>query len=270
MTSPVRPNKPATYSPSAASGRQPESESPIYTLLRALGVLILLGFCALLLLSPKTGLFLFWRVLGPLIPISMALMPDLWRKVNPINVIGMLPQRLGIGGKTPMPAVLQRHGILIGIGLFLLTIPSRDIILNSDATALALFILGILALVLLESVLFKRPDGCNNFCPLLPLQRILAPQMYNAYADPQQRSYNLFLPVPFRGWCWRTISCHFLQSMPSQCFMRNSRSIYWPASVRLLRYLRSSKRRLTVLRRSTPAWGSACFTGSAFLILWTI
>jgi NADPH-dependent 2,4-dienoyl-CoA reductase/sulfur reductase-like enzyme len=168
-------------------------------LLQALSVVILLGLCALLLLAPNAGLFLFWRLLAPLIPISMALMPELWWTISPVNVIGMLPQRLGIGGKMPMPPLLQRHGILIGIGLFLLTIPSRDISLDIDATALARLILGVLALVLLESVVFKRPDGCSNFYPLLPLQRILAPHLYNTYSDPHQRSYNLFFACAFPG-----------------------------------------------------------------------
>jgi NADPH-dependent 2,4-dienoyl-CoA reductase/sulfur reductase-like enzyme/ferredoxin len=136
----------------------------------------LLGALALvfvLVLAPAAGLFVFWRLLVPTLPLVFLVAPGLWRNICPLAAINQGPRLLRFTrGLTP-PAWLKEYGYVIGFGAFFLLASSRKWLFNTDGPATALLILGALAAAFLGGLLFKGKSGwCSSLCPLLPVQRL--------------------------------------------------------------------------------------------------
>jgi hypothetical protein len=128
---------------------------------------------ALLFILPSLGLWLFWTVLVTALPLVLIIAPGFWRNVCPIATVNQLPRRWRRGRGRALPAVVQRHGPLLSMLLFLAVLPLRLSLLSTSGPALAAFLVTVLGLALAGGWLFKGKSGwCSQFCPMLPVERL--------------------------------------------------------------------------------------------------
>jgi NADPH-dependent 2,4-dienoyl-CoA reductase/sulfur reductase-like enzyme/ferredoxin len=136
-------------------------------------VVFTVALVVVLIVVPQTGLFIFWRLLIPLLPVLFLVAPGLWRNICPLAASNQTPRVFAFTrGLTP-PAWLKEYGYVIGFGAFFLAAASRKWLFNSDGLATALLILAALAAAFLGGLVFKGKSGwCSSMCPLLPVQRL--------------------------------------------------------------------------------------------------
>lgn len=145
----------------------------VWHVARVISVGITLGICVLLFLDPPTGLFIFWRVVIPLLPILFFVAPGLWRNVCPLAASNQTPRLLGFTRGLTLPKWLREYYYVIGIALFVAIVATRKVIFNGNGPALSVLVLAILGMAFTGGVLFKGKSGwCGSICPLLPVQRI--------------------------------------------------------------------------------------------------
>jgi NADPH-dependent 2,4-dienoyl-CoA reductase/sulfur reductase-like enzyme/polyferredoxin len=146
---------------------------PIWNIFRFLSVGILIALCVLLLLAPNLALFLFWRIVIPLLPLVFFIAPGFWRNVCPLATVNQLPRVLRFSRGLTLSPNMQKYAYLLGIILFLVIVPSRKVLFNADGTALALLLSTMLGLSFIGGILFKGKSGwCSSICPLQPVQRL--------------------------------------------------------------------------------------------------
>src|SRR5918998_1620885 len=95
--------------------RRPSSAWPF---LRLASVAATIALIVTLAKEPDTGLFVFWDLIVPLLPLTFLLLPALWRNVCPMAAVNQAPRVLGITRALALPDWLQRHGYAIGLLLF--------------------------------------------------------------------------------------------------------------------------------------------------------
>jgi nitrite reductase (NADH) large subunit len=141
--------------------------------MRAGSVVGTLALVAVLIIIPQTGLFVFWRLLIPILPLLFLIAPGLWRNICPLAASNQTPRVFSFTrGLTP-PAWLKEYGYVIGFGAFFLLASSRKWLFNYDGLATALLVLAALAAAFGGGLLFKGKSGwCSSICPLLPVQRL--------------------------------------------------------------------------------------------------
>jgi nitrite reductase (NADH) large subunit len=140
---------------------------------RAASVVVTLLLCVLMFVRPDAGLFIFWQLLLPLLPLLWMTAPGLWRNFCPLATFNQTPRVFQFTRALTPPAVLKNHGYLVGISLFLLIVPARLALFNQNGPASAILILAILASAFTLGLLFKGKSGwCSSICPLLPVQRV--------------------------------------------------------------------------------------------------
>ncbi len=145
----------------------------VWHVLRVISVLTALMVCLLLFVRPDTGLFLFWRVLVPVLPLVFFVAPGLWRNICPMAALNQTPRLFGFTRGLTLPSWLKEYGYVIGIGLFLVIVPSRKVLFDTNGPALGLLALGALGTAFTMGTIFKGKSGwCSSICPLLPVQRI--------------------------------------------------------------------------------------------------
>lgn len=157
--------------------------------LRTGSIVAALVLCGSLFFAPSIGLFFFWALLIPVLPLVFLLAPGFWRNVCPLASVHQLPRRFGLTRGLTLPAWAQRHGYLIAVALFLGIVPARKVLFDENGVALALLLLGVLAVGLAAGTLFKGKSGwCSTFCPLLPVQRIYGQTPFavvrNSHCEP--------------------------------------------------------------------------------------
>ena len=166
--------------------RRPASAWPV---LRAASVAATIALCATLLLRPDTGLFAFWDLIVPTLPLLWLVAPGLWRNVCPMAATNQLPRILGISRGLRLPGWLHRHGYAVGVAGFLAVTASRTAFFESEATAVALLICGVLVLALAGGLAFSGKSGfCGSICPLRGVQGFYAQaplvQVDNSHCRP--------------------------------------------------------------------------------------
>jgi nitrite reductase (NADH) large subunit len=145
----------------------------VWQAIRLVSVIVTLAVCALMFIRPELGLFLFWQLALPLLPILFMIAPGLWRTFCPLAAANQTPRVLQFTRALTPPAWLRDYGYVIGIGLFLLIVPARRALFNQNGPASAILILAILASAFSLGVLYKGKSGwCSSICPLLPVQRV--------------------------------------------------------------------------------------------------
>ncbi len=157
--------------------------------LRVAALLLTFFQLYLLFFQPEKGLVLFWQVLIPLLPLSFAIVPGLWRNLCPMATLNQLPRELGFSRQTPLPENGKKLALYLSIVLFLLFVLARKPWLNHDGPLLATVLTLALVLSLVLGWWFQGRSGwCGTFCPLAPLQKaygyaplILVP---NGYCEP--------------------------------------------------------------------------------------
>ena len=153
--------------------QMPERLHPrVWSVLRWFGVACAFGIVAASILDPPLGLFIFWGLFVPIVPLIFLVAPALWRNVCPMASLNQIPRTLGFTRGLTVPLWVQQYTPLISAGLFLAIVPFRKVLLEHSGPALAVFLLTVLGLAFLGGVVFKGKSGwCTQFCPMLQVER---------------------------------------------------------------------------------------------------
>ncbi|MEM7128098.1 MAG: FAD-dependent oxidoreductase [Chloroflexota bacterium] len=146
---------------------------PLWHAARVLSVGIALGLIITLFIRPSLGLFLFWGVLIPFVPLLFFLAPGIWRNICPMAALNQTPRLFDFTRGLTAPKWFKEYGYVIAITLFVLIVSSRKVLFNSSGPATAILILLLLSIAFIMGNFFKGKSGwCSSICPLLPIQRI--------------------------------------------------------------------------------------------------
>ncbi len=146
---------------------------PAWHAIRILSVLGYLALCVALFVRPAGGLFVFFKIIVPLLPILFFTAPGLWRNICPLAASNQAPRVLGFTRALTPPDWLRRRGYVIAVVLFFGITGARLAIFNASGTATGILLSITIVNALIAGVLFKGKSGwCSSTCPLLPLQRV--------------------------------------------------------------------------------------------------
>ncbi len=138
---------------------------------------------------PEMALFIFWRVIVPLLPLLMFVAPGIWRNVCPMGALNQAPRMFKFGRSLTLPAWLKNYAHVIGIVLFIVIVPTRKEVFNTSGPALGILLFAAFTAALVGGYFFKGKSGwCATLCPLLPLERLYGQTPFvnvpNAYCKP--------------------------------------------------------------------------------------
>jgi nitrite reductase (NADH) large subunit len=146
---------------------------PAWHAIRAGSVLAYLALCVALFVRPAGGLFVFFKIIVPLLPILFFTAPGLWRNICPLAASNQLPRVLGFTRALTPPDWLRRRGYVIAVVLFFGITGARLALFNVSGPATGILLSVTIVNALLAGVAFKGKSGwCSSTCPLLPLQRV--------------------------------------------------------------------------------------------------
>ena len=144
-----------------------------WQLLRWLSIGATLVVAGLLIAAPDTGLFVMWKLVIPLLPLTFLIAPGLWRNICPLAATNQTPRVLGITRAATSPGWLREYGYVVAIALFFGFVTGRKLGLDDSGPASALLLLGAMGAAFTGGMLLKGKSGwCSAICPLLPVQRI--------------------------------------------------------------------------------------------------
>ena len=121
---------------------------------------------------PELGLKIIWSAIIPLAPLIFFLIPNIWTSMCPLSSFQVLPDRLGLKRPpyTLSDGQIHRLRILSWVLLFII-VPARHLVLNTNATLLALTIMATLLLASVLGLTFKGLSGwCTGLCPIRPVE----------------------------------------------------------------------------------------------------
>lgn len=144
----------------------------LWWILRVMTLGLTLFVIILLFVAPETGLVLIWQLLIPLLPLSFAVVPGLWRNICPMALLNQLPRQFGISREHSLSPTWRKIALYVSVILFIGFILLRHPLLNQSGVALGAILTTALLLALIGGLLFKGRSGwCGTFCPLAPLQK---------------------------------------------------------------------------------------------------
>jgi nitrite reductase (NADH) large subunit len=177
-----------------ALGRTPragEALFPVYTEMRtrvppgvwrAVRVVSVLAYVALvvaLVVRPAGGLFVFFGVIVPLLPILFFVAPGLWRNICPLAAVNQAPRVLGFTRGFTIPEWWHRRAFIVAMVLFFGVAGARLAVFNGSGPATGVLLTVIISAAFAGGFLFKGKSGwCSQICPLLPLQRLYGQTPY--------------------------------------------------------------------------------------------
>jgi len=103
--------------------------------IRIASVLAYLALCVALFIRPAGGLFVFFKVIVPLLPILFFTAPGLWRNICPLAASNQAPRVLGFTRAFTPPDWLRRYGVVISIVLFFGITSARIALFNTSGPA---------------------------------------------------------------------------------------------------------------------------------------
>ena len=161
----------------------------VWVWLRVGSVFVILAIVILLLVRPDTGLFVFWRVAVPVLPLIFWVAPGFWRNVCPLAAANQTSRVFEFTRGLTVPAWFKEYGYVIGFVAFFVLASSRKWLFNTSGTATALLLIGALAGAFLGGYFYKGKSGwCSSICPLYPIQRLYNQTPFvtipNAHCDP--------------------------------------------------------------------------------------
>jgi len=169
--------------------------------IRMFTLLLLVLEIIFLYLKPDQGLFVFWRIIIPVIPLVLFISTGLWRNICPVGEINQIPTQLGVSKEQKLSEWPKKYGIFVAILLFLIFVTSRKLIFNTNAYAL----IGLLLLLVISSFimgyLYKGKSGwCSTFCPIMTVERLYGHSPFisvrNCYQDCVGCTKNCFDVAP--------------------------------------------------------------------------
>jgi nitrite reductase (NADH) large subunit len=197
---------------------RPRVPRKVWDVLRIASVAAALALCISLFFSPRVGIFIFWGLMLPLLPLLFFVAPGFWRNVCPLAASNQAPRRFGFQRNRSLPPKARAYGFLIPIALFLGLVPARKVLFNTNGAALGILLLATMAAAFAGGMAFKGKSGwCSSFCPLLPVQRVYGQTPFivvrNSHCEPcvgcAKNCYDfnphvaqiadLYDPDPYRG-----------------------------------------------------------------------
>jgi nitrite reductase (NADH) large subunit len=142
-------------------------------LARIITVGIGLGLIMALFVRPELGLFIFWKLIVPFLPIIFFVIPGVWRNICPMAALNQVPRLFNFSRAMTLPKWAKEYAYVLGIILFFVIVPSRKVLFNNNGAALALLLLTAFGTAFIGGFFFKGKSGwCSSICPLLPVQRL--------------------------------------------------------------------------------------------------
>src|SRR5512132_4724148 len=96
----------------------------VWSAARVMGLLVAASVVVALFVDPPLGLFLFWGLIVPALPLLFFLAPGLWRNVCPMAALNQTPRLLGFTRGLALPQWLKEYGYVVGIALFFAIVPA--------------------------------------------------------------------------------------------------------------------------------------------------
>lgn len=136
------------------------------------------------------GARVWWTMIIPLLPLFfMVFGHETWRRICPLSLASQLPRLAGrqrskvqlqrrTGQVRQTLVLMRRNGWLhrnvwyVQFGLLYLALVLRLLLINSDRTALALFLAGVIATAVVVGHLWGGKTWCNYVCPVNLVQKI--------------------------------------------------------------------------------------------------
>ncbi len=161
----------------------------IWNISRFLTVGIGYGLIITSFTRPQVALFIFWRLIVPLLPIMFFIAPGIWRNICPMAALNQAPRLFNFGRALTLPAWLKNYSALIGTILFVIIVPTRKELFNTSGPALGLLLLFAFTAALVGGYFFKGKSGwCSTLCPLLSVERLYGQTPFvtvpNNYCQP--------------------------------------------------------------------------------------
>ena len=95
-------------------------------------MLAYLALCVALFIRPAGGLFAFFKVIVPLLPILFFTAPGLWRNICPLAASNQAPRVRGFSRAFTPPDWLRRYGVVTSIVLFFGITSARIALFNTS------------------------------------------------------------------------------------------------------------------------------------------
>ncbi|MBI1277939.1 MAG: hypothetical protein GC179_07405 [Anaerolineaceae bacterium] len=161
----------------------------IWNISRFLTVGIGYGLIITSFTRPQAALFIFWRMIVPVLPIIFFIAPGIWRNICPMAALNQTPTIFKFGRALILPNWLKTYASLIGIILFIIIVPTRKELFNSSGPALGLLLLIAFTAALFGGYFFKGKSGwCSTLCPLITVERLYGQSPFvtvpNNYCQP--------------------------------------------------------------------------------------
>lgn len=133
---------------------------------------------------------IFWTIIVPILPLYLMVFGhEAWRRVCPLSFASQLPLYLGLqrrrivvqhrtGKLERVPILLKQSSWLrkyswyVQAGLLFSGLNARLLFINSDRTALAISLLGVILSAMVVGYLWGGKTWCNFICPANIVQRI--------------------------------------------------------------------------------------------------
>jgi nitrite reductase (NADH) large subunit len=146
---------------------------PVWHAVRVVSVCAYIALCIALFVRPAGGLFWFFKVVVPLLPITFFVAPGLWRNICPLAASNQAPRVLGFTRGLTAPEWLRNYGYIIAIILFFGITSARLAVFNAGARATGILLSLTILNAFVAGLYFRGKSGwCSSICPLLPLQRV--------------------------------------------------------------------------------------------------
>jgi hypothetical protein len=138
---------------------------------------------------PQTALFIFWRMIVPILPILFFIAPGVWRNICPMGALNQSPRMFKFGRALTLPNWVKNYASLISVILFIIIVPTRKELFNSSGPALGLLLLFMFTAALVGGYFFKGKSGwCSSICPVLSVERLYGQTAFitvpNNYCKP--------------------------------------------------------------------------------------
>ena len=136
------------------------------------------------------GARIWWAMIVPIaIFVLLVFGHEFWRRICPLSFLSQIPRALGLQrkrkaidpmtGETVSELVtigenswLGRNHLILQFGLFFLGLIFRILFINSDRTALGLFLIFTILSSIVVGYLYAGKSWCNYFCPMAPVQMV--------------------------------------------------------------------------------------------------
>jgi len=135
-----------------------------------IGLILVMIF---LYFKPEETLFIFWRIIIPLLPLGLFISTGFWRNMCPLSGINQIPTEFGFSKNQKLPEWPKKYGIVVAIFLLLIFVSSRKLIFNTNAYALIALLLFLSVSAIMMGFLYKGKSGwCSTFCPVMTVERL--------------------------------------------------------------------------------------------------